>query len=410
MPRRAQPGGASAFLGIAAPPAICQLQWTGEYRRFQRASECWWADIGWSGSWCSNVCCLHLVEMTQESATKGGLHSPQLRRVLPQLLGPFVANGAGMLKPASATLLTLPLLFAACGLDAENSNQSTRAVITRKMAVGARPESVTRAWGDKLYVSLQGPTNGPGDGEVRVIVNGAAEPFVDGLDEPKGLAFVGGHLVVTDLTRVWIIDEAGGKRVLADASAFPSPIAFLNDAAPDRGGQAVFVTEMGGRTKIRDEAGLLLPIDSPLVADIPVTSQIFRVSLDGVVTVAASPSPETLIVNGVAVGYMGDRLLAADFFYGNVTEIKLDGDEKRVIATGFRGADGIEQDSKGNIFVSSFEQGTVWRMDGNGGDLKVLVTGFAPKSTADFYLNDKNSELVVPSTVDGTLTFITTTN
>jgi hypothetical protein len=38
----------------------------------------------------------------------------------------------------------------------------------------------------------------------------------------------------------------------------------------------------------------------------------------------------------------------------------------------------------------------------------VLVTGFAPKSTADFFLNDKGDELVVPSTIDGTLTFITT--
>ncbi len=335
-------------------------------------------------------------------------HLTTLLPVSPRLIGASVAIGVGMLKTAHAPLLGLPLLFAGCGLEGEDSERSTQAVITQVMSVGARPESVTRAWGDKLYVSVQGPTNGPGDGEVRVIVDGAAQPFVAGLDEPKGLAFAGGYLVVTDINRVWIMDEAGNKRVLADASAFPFPIAFLNDAAPERGGEAVFVTEMGGRTKIRDASGLLLPIDSPLVADIPVTSRIFRVSLDGVVTVAASPSPETLIVNGVTMAKLGDRLLAAEFFYGNVTEVKLDTDEKRIIATGFRGADGIEQDSKGNIYVSSFEQGTVWKMDRDGGNVKVLVTGFAPKSTADFFLNDKGDELVVPSTIDGTLTFITT--
>jgi hypothetical protein len=300
------------------------------------------------------------------------------------------------------------LLTASCAGGEPPSEASAQALVTQVLSVGPRPESVTRAWGDKLYVSVQGPTNGPGDGEVRVIEDGVARPFVGGLDEPKGLAFTGKYLVVTDLTRIWIMDEAGNKRVLADASAFPFPVAFFNDAAPEHGGQAVYVTEMGGRTKIRDASGALLPLDSPLVANIPVTSRVYRITLDGVVSEAVSPSRETLILNGVTEAKEGDRLLAGEFFYGNITEVRQNVDEKRVIATGFRGADGIAQDHKGNIYVSSFEQGIVWKMDADGGNLRVLLSGMGPKSTADFYLDEKAGQLIQPSTAAGTLTFITT--
>jgi len=304
-------------------------------------------------------------------------------------------------------MVAMTLLWPACAAVDDDTENDSQAVVTQILSVGARPESVTRAWDDKLYVSIQGPTNGPGDGEIQVIENGVPRTFVSGLDEPKGLAFTGKYLVVTDLTRVWMMDGEGNKQLLADASAFPLPIAFLNDAAPEEGGQAVYVTEMGGRTKIRDASGALLPLDSPLVADIPVTSRVYRISLDGVVTEAVTPSRETLIMNGIAQAKEGDRLIAAEFFYGNITEIKLNTNEKRVIATGFRGADGIEQDrNKGNIYVSSFEQGTLWMMDGDGQNVRVLLTGLGPKSTADFFLDDKAGMLVQPSTKDGTLTFI----
>jgi sugar lactone lactonase YvrE len=306
------------------------------------------------------------------------------------------------------TLALMTVFSAACGAEESDYEISSQAVVTQVLAVGPRPESVTRAWCNKLYVSLQGPTSGPGDGEVRVIENGVAVPFVSGLDEPKGLAFTGRYLVVTDLTRVWIIDETGNKRVLADASAFPFPVAFFNDAAPEQGGRAVYVTEMGGRTKIRDASGALLPLDSPLVAEIPVTSRVYRIALDGTVTEAVSPSQETLILNGVTQAKKGGRLLAAEFFYGNVTEIKLNSNEKRVIATGFRGADGIAQDHQGNIYLSSFEQGTVWKMDAEGRNVQVLLTGLGPKTTADFFLDEKAGQLIQPSTAGGTLTFLTT--
>jgi hypothetical protein len=312
-----------------------------------------------------------------------------------------------MPKHIHRAVAAITLFFAGCA-GGDGTELRSQAVIVQVLPVGPRPESVTRAWGDKLYVSIQGPTNGPGDGEIRVIDGDQVKTFVSGLDEPKGLAFTGKYLVVTDLKRVWIMDEAGNKAVLADEIAFPFPIAFLNDAAPEMGGQAVYVTEMGGRTKIRDASGALLPLDSPLIANIPVTSRVYRISLDGVVTEAASPSVETLILNGVTLAKEGDRLLAGEFFYGNITEIKLNVDEKRVIATGFRGADGIAEDHKGDIYVSSFEQGMVWKMDRDGQNVRVLLDGQGPKSTADFFLDEKAGLLIQPSTAAGTLTFITT--
>ena len=86
------------------------------------------------------------------------------------------------------------------------------------------------------------------------VYSGRVNTFVGkgtGLRNPRGLAFVGNVLVVTDTDKVWKISQAG--QVTPLATSFPFPPALLNDAAAEKGGRAVFVTEMGpGRAVMRE--------------------------------------------------------------------------------------------------------------------------------------------------------------
>jgi hypothetical protein len=273
-----------------------------------------------------------------------------------------------------------------------------------EIPVGQRPESVTRGFDGRLYVSVQ---NAPGmgdDGEVKMVDGLTVSTFVGGLKEPKGIAFVANHLVVTDVTRVWKIDSAGNKSVLAEATAFPSPVGFLNDAASEPGNQAVFVTEMGQIGKAFNPMTMgLWPTTSMEASQIMAEARVYRITVPGgQVTVAVDKSPDILLVNGVTAPAPG-RLLLAEFFIGNILEVT--GTTLKILATGYRGADGIEQDDRGNIYVASYSQGKVWKLDSAGKNEQVIIDNRGFGSTADHYLDLQNRRLVVPDTAKGTLIF-----
>jgi hypothetical protein len=86
----------------------------------------------------------------------------------------------------------------------------------------------------------------------------------------------------------------------------------------------------------------------------------------------------------------------------------LSGDKKTILATAFRGADGLAQASDGTMFVSSFENGAVWRMDANGEHQQALITGVGFQTTADFYLDEPAQRLYVPNTPAGTIMVLAT--
>jgi gluconolactonase len=288
----------------------------------------------------------------------------------------------------------------------------------RTISLGAtsRPESIVKGWRGKYYVSLQNNGTVPlDDGEIHKvdIDTGETTPFVSGLENPRGLAFTGKYLVAADTTRIWLIDEHGNKKVLADAAHFPPSTftpRFFNDAAPARGGHAVYVTEMGRRDIIRDPAGLLWPTDSPQAALVNPESRVYKIGLDGRITNLFAPSVKLLVLNGVTESRRHDRrLLAVDFFTGSVVEIDLERDKRTIIATGpFRGADGIEQARDGTMFVSSFENGAVWRISKNGEDVKVLIRDVGRQSTADLTLDEEAGKLYVPDTLHGTIIVLPT--
>jgi sugar lactone lactonase YvrE len=257
-------------------------------------------------------------------------------------------------------------------------------------------------------VSIQGaPDLGKNDGEIRILDprTGAVQPFVTGLDNPRGIAFTGKFLVVTDTTVVWIVERSGAKRILADASAFPHPIAFFNDAAPESGGRAVYVSEMGARTLMRDPAtGVLWPTDSAQAAAIPATSRIYRITVQGKVTEAVTPSRKVIVMNGVAESatHRG-HLLCADFFYGSITDVDLKTNRKQILVTGFRAMDGLAQGRDGTFYTTSFDDGNIWKIDRDGEHPQLLLSGVGTSSTADLFLDEQTHRVMVPDTLHGTV-------
>jgi sugar lactone lactonase YvrE len=280
------------------------------------------------------------------------------------------------------------------------------------LPVGPRPESITRGWGGTFYVSIQGaPDIGLNDGEIRTFnpETGAVSTFVTGLDNPRGLAFTGKYLVVTDTTVVWIIERSGAKRILAGPNAFPHPTAFFNDAAPADDGRAVYVSEMGARTLMRDPGGFLWPTDSPQALAIPATSRVYRISTSGTVTEAVTPSRKVLVMNGLTESNRPGHLLAAEFFYGNVVDVDLRTNRKNIVVTGFRAIDGLAQGRDGTIYASSFDGGTIWKVDPEGENPRILLQDVGRQTTADLYLDEKAQRLLVPDTLHGTIITLPTT-
>jgi len=308
--------------------------------------------------------------------------------------------------------------------------QAGSLVKTISLGKHTRPESITKAWGGKYYVSIQNSNDAAAvDGEiVQVdIATGAVTPFVaagNSLRNPRGLAFVGQFLVVTDTDKVWKISQAG--QVTPLATSFPFPPVFFNDAAPETGGKAVFIAEMGpGRNVQRDASGALWPTDSLQAEAIPTAARVYRVTLDGKVSNVFTPTRKILVTNGLTErkkngGQSGQgeghgHLLVVDFFHGNVVDVDPKKDTKHVVAAGlFRGCDGIEQAADGTIFVTSFENGRVWRMDKNGENVIKLfdvakdLNTVARQTAADLALDEAAGQLYVPDTLHSTIIVLKT--
>jgi sugar lactone lactonase YvrE len=285
---------------------------------------------------------------------------------------------------------------------------------TVSLPVGPRPESITKGWDGKFFVSIQGaPDLGRNDGEIRTFdpASGATTTFVTGLDNPRGITFTGRYLVVTDTTVLWIIDRSGAKRILAAPADFPHPVAFFNDVVSEPGTQSVLVTEMGGRAFMRDPAtGRLWPTDSPQALLIPVSSRIYRVSLTGKVSDFLAPTRKALVMNGVALGpsrgIQRGHVLAVDMFYGNLVDIDPISRKTTIVVTGLRAADGLAQARNGFYYVTSFDNGRLYKVSRDGENIQVLLDNVGFQSTADLYLDENAKRVLVADTLHNAIIIV----
>lgn len=268
--------------------------------------------------------------------------------------------------------------------------------------VGANPESLTRGFDGKYFITLMGPTRTPGDGNGSIVVleNKVPKPFCDGMDDPKGIVMMGDFLITTDFTRVWKINSEGKKEVLAGPEAFPHPPLFLNDIALAPDGKSVLVTDMGARDKMLGPDGLW-PLDSAEAKALPAVGRLYRITPDGKVTEVIPANPTMPCPNGVDQLPNG-TIRIAEFFTGKILERS--GDDWKVIAEGHRTADGIGHDGKGRFYVSEVGTGKVWRYEADGSGKVQLAEGLV--SAADLLVDEKAGVIIVPDTKAGKIAFI----
>jgi sugar lactone lactonase YvrE len=272
----------------------------------------------------------------------------------------------------------------------------------RSLAVGATPESVVHGFDGKLYVTLMGTKRekGDGDGKVVMVDGDKVTTVTEGLDDPKGIVFVGGKLITTDFDKLWSIDANGAKTLLAGPEAFPKPPLFLNDVVIEPGGRAILVTDMGNLKAMSGPDGGFWPLDSNEAKTIAPLGRLYRVTLDGKVTVAIDHAPEFPNPNGVDVLADG-TVLIGEFFRGTLMEWK--SGKWRQISADHRTADGIVHDDRGNFYLTEVRTGRVWHIKAANGEKRQLAT---LQSAADLILDEKNKQLIVPDSKAGLLVYI----
>lgn len=261
--------------------------------------------------------------------------------------------------------------------------------------VGTKPESITKGFNNNYYVTIMnGKENG--DGELVEISKNGVNVFAKGFDEPKGIVFLNNHLYFSDLNRIWKVDKKGKATVFVDKNDFPKEVLYLNDVAIDAENKGIYAADMGATKYMRDGDNNLWPLDSNEAKLIPELGRIYHIDLDGNVSITQDTSPLMLNPNGVGVDNSGN-IMVGSFFLGNFLVTK---NGKLTPLKGvFRGADAVEQDNKGNYYVSSWSEGKVWKIDSKTEASTILVEGL--KSAADFYLEEDKRRLLVPDMMAG---------
>ena len=290
-----------------------------------------------------------------------------------------------LVKPALMSLVTLLLL----------SSGYAQSEIQFPVDIGTKPESITKGFNNNYYVTvMNGKENG--DGEVVEISENGVKVFSKGFDEPKGIVFLQGHLYFSDLNRIWKVDSEGKATIFVDKADFPKEALYLNDVAVDAEKKGIYVVDMGATEYMRDENNDLWPLDSEQAKLVPELGRIYHISLAGNISIVQDTSPLMLNPNGVGVDNNGEIMVGA-FFLGNFL-VKREG-ELTPLKGVFRGADAVEQDSKGNYYVSSWASGKVWKIDGKTEESTILIEGL--KSAADFYLEEEKGRLLLPDMMAG---------
>lgn len=251
------------------------------------------------------------------------------------------------------------------------------------------PESAVQAADGKIYVSEINGFGQDGDGQIRVIDHGKSSVLVQGLDDPKGLVIIGNDLYIADKSRVLRIalnQETASAEVFLAATDFPKVPQFLNDLSADANGNLyisdsgdILGTGKGGAIyKVTPQRKLSLLLDGNIDARI-------------------------LAPNGLLADAKGEHLLLVDFTSGVLYNYNQVTKKLEEVANGFGGGDGIVKQANGNIYVSDWKNGKVFRVDAQH---KVSLIKEGYQSAADIALTQDDHHLLVPDMKAGKLEII----
>ena len=241
------------------------------------------------------------------------------------------------------------------------------------------PESVAQDAKGDIYVSEIGEFNKDGDGKItRISIDGKLSTFASGMDDPKGITFIGKSLYVTDKNRVLKVEPDGKWTVFGSTMAFPQTPVFLNDITSDDAGN-IYVSDSG---------------------NLKSGGAIFKIAQNKKITLVLDENtPEILAPNGLWI--IKNDLYEVDFSSGILYKINLKNKSISKIAEGFGGGDGLIK-SGNNFFVSDWKNGKIFKVQGS--KVSLYKDGFA--AAADIALSYDNKSIMAPDMKAGSITFV----
>ena len=241
------------------------------------------------------------------------------------------------------------------------------------------PESAVQDAKGDIYVSEIGEFNKDGDGKItRISIDGKLSTFASGMDDPKGLTFIGKSLYVTDKNRVLKVESNGKWMVFGSTMAFPQTPIFLNDITSD-------------------EAGNLYVSDS---GNLSAGGAIFKITQDKKITLILNENtPEILAPNGLLV--VKNDLFEVDFASGILYKINLKTKSILKVAEGFGGGDGLIK-SGDSFFVSDWKNGKIFKLQRN--KVTLFKEGFT--AAADIALSYDKRSIITPDMKTGSVTLV----
>ena len=241
------------------------------------------------------------------------------------------------------------------------------------------PESAAQDAKGDIYVSEIGEFNKDGDGKItRISIDGKLSTFASGMDDPKGLTFIGKSLYVTDKNRVLKVEPDGKWTVFGSAMAFPQTPVFLNDITSDDAGN-LYVSDSG---------------------NLKSGGAIFKIAQNKKITLVLDENtPEILAPNGLWI--IKNDLYEVDFSSGILYKINLKNKSISKIAEGFGGGDGLIR-SGNNFFVSDWKNGKIFKVQGS--KVSLYKDGFT--AAADIALSFDRKSIMTPDMKAGSITFI----
>ena len=241
------------------------------------------------------------------------------------------------------------------------------------------PESVVQDAKGDIYVSEIGEFNKDGDGKIiRISIDGKLSTFASGMDDPKGLTFIGKSLYVTDKNRVLKVELNGKWTVFGSTMAFPQTPVFLNDITSDDAGN-LYVSDSG---------------------NLKSGGAIYKIAQNKKITLVLNEDiPEILAPNGLWI--IKNDLYEVDFSSGILYKINLKNKSISKIAEGFGGGDGLIK-SGNNFFVSDWKNGKIFKVQG--GKVSLFKDGFS--AAADIALTYDKKSIMTPDMKAGSITFV----
>ncbi|MBI4432588.1 MAG: SMP-30/gluconolactonase/LRE family protein [Candidatus Omnitrophica bacterium] len=198
------------------------------------------------------------------------------------------------------------------------------------------------------------------------------------LHSPKGLALSGNELFVADIDTIKVFNKKSQK-LTAIVDLSKHHVKFLNDLALDAEGD-LYVTDM-------------------------FANRIFKIKPKKAYEVTVyKGGPLLSRPNGLLVNPRSKNLMVATFDPGMILEIDSFGGI-HILKKGLKGLDGMDYDREGNLYVSSFEMGEIYKIERMGrGPLTTFLKGLT--TPTDIAYDRKKNELLIPSMKANTVTTI----